>query len=643
LTPGWRSVAIIALAIHAAAIAPEANLVHLRLDGWSATIDPDTLTISALLDGDSREILIASGEPHPTAGLAQTGSSAHWRIPDLGMTVSFTARANRLHVRFDPSRESTLQWPRTGEDPRMSALILPDGEGLYLPLDDQTWSRRLAGDPCYAAQSRLSMPFWSYEIERRTITFLALSDIRTEVCLGDERGRIAATAKHAFLQRDKGAPYELEIWPGGGSPIAPALEYRDWLIHNGQFVSLADKIRRNPEVAKLFGALHMYVFGDGRTLEFLDDLRSLGVQKAWIGYDQDQRMDHYLIGDRYIAAAKTAGYLIGPYDTFTNAQNPAKADTPDAIWGGGLYTAGCIVDSRGRIVRGFAGRGCELSSEALQRAESGAKNIAGHVDERLRDGANSYFLDVDAYGELFDDYSPSHPMTQFQDRTNRLKRMKDLRDRGLVLGSEEGASWSVPVIDFAHGALSLQNLVLWQRRKDFGPWWPPERPRVFFQPVKLDDEFRAAKYDPLYRIPLYEAAFHGSVISTDRWDVPLPKIPDLVPVRELLELLYGVPSIWAMDRRQLHDSGGLLAKLLPFFAPLHSRIATLPLTSFEWLAPDRKVQRTKFADELTLTANFDKQSFGAIPPGCIQARWIASGRDELFCPDAAPTAARGAR
>jgi hypothetical protein len=367
MTAGWRSVAFIALALHAAAIGAEASLVHLRLDGWSATIDPDTLTIRALLDGDSREMLIASCGPHAAAGLAQTGSSVHWRIPDFGMTVSFAARANRLHVRFDPSCEFTLQWPRTGEDPRMSALILPDGEGLYLPLNDQAWRHRLAGDPCYAAQSRLSMPFWSYEIGRRTITFLALSDIRTEVCIRDEHGRIAATAKHAFLERDGGAPYELEIWPGGGSPIAPALEYREWLIGNGQFVSLADKIRRNPEVAKLLGAVHLYVFGDGRTLEFLDDLRGLGVQKAWIGYDQDKRTQHYLVGSRYTAAAKAAGYLIGPYDTFTNAQNPTKADTPDAIWGGDLYTAGCIVDSRGRIVRGFARRGCELSSEALAR------------------------------------------------------------------------------------------------------------------------------------------------------------------------------------------------------------------------------------------------------------------------------------
>ncbi len=596
--------------------------VHVKLDGWSASIDPDSLTIRATLDGDPREILIASGDNHPAADITATA----WSIPELGVHVSVTPHANRLHVRIESQREFTMEWPRTGDDPRMSALILPDGEGLFVPLADQAWLHRLTAHPCFPAQSRLSMPFWSYALENRTITFLALSDIRTEVCIEDRQGHIAATTKHAFLTRDNGAPYEVEIWPGGASPISPALEYRDGLIAAGQYVSLVEKIRRNPEAGKLLGAIHMYVSGDGRTLPFLDDLRAAGVHRAWIGFDQDKRTHRFLVDRAYTAAAKAAGYLIGPYDTYQNAQNPSTADDAVSIWPNRLYTAGCIVDAHKQVTHGFANRGCELSSEALRRAPA---SLNQHLEERLRDGANSYFLDSDAFGELFDDYSPAHPMTQWQDRANRLQRMQNLRDRGLVLGSEEGAAWSAPVIDFAHGAFSTQNQVLWQRqrKKQFGPWWPPERPGIFFQPVTLDSEFADAKYDPVYRIPLYEAAFHASLVATDRWDVPLVKIPALVQTREVLELLYGVPSMWAMDRRQLRESSALLAKLLPFFERVHSQIGAQPLTSFEWLTPNHKVQQTSFGKGFTLTANFDSQPFKGIPPGCIQA----NGK-ELFCP-----------
>jgi hypothetical protein len=612
--------------------------VQLRLDGWAARIEPETLTIHAFVEQDSRGILAATGALHGVKDLTRTGESVRWTIPDLGMTVSFTARGRRLHARLDASRDAKLEWPRTGEDPRMSALILPDGEGLYVPLASAAWRRRLVGE-CYAAQGGLSMPFWSYAVEERTLTYLAVSDIRTELCAGETQGRLSALARHTFLARDGSRPYELEIWPGGGSPIAPALEYRAGLIGDGRFVSLAEKIRHNPQVAKLAGAIHMYVWGDGRTRAFLDDLRGLGVRKAWIGFDQDEHIHDTLVESSYIAAAKADGYLVGPYDSFGNAQDPEKGDQPSR-WPGGLYKAGCIVDRTGHVVTGFGGRGCELSSEALERAEAAFHPIAMRLDDRLRSGANSYFLDVDAYGELYDDYSPAHPMTQFEDRANRLRRMRGLHERGLVLGSEEGVAWSVPVIDFAHGAFSVQNGVLWQKhkKKEFGAWWPPERPQIFFQQVDPGDEFRAAKYDPVYRIPLYEAAFHDAIVATDRWDVPLAKFPALMAARQQLELLYGVPSMWAMDRRQLRDSRVALAKLLPFFESEHSLIGLSALTSFEWLSSDRAVQRTQFGQELALTANFGARVWGGIPPGCVRARWIAARRDELFCPETATDA-----
>jgi hypothetical protein len=510
-------------------------------------------------------------------------------------------------------------------------MILPEGEGLYLPLGDAAWRGRLAGR-CFSASGQLSMPFWSYQIGRRTFTYQMISDIRTELCTDDQNGRIAASAKHSFLNRDGRPAYELEMWPGGASPIAPAIEYRDGLVRGGQFVPLTEKISANPEVAKLLGAVHMYVWGDGRTPEFVDDLRRAGIRRAWIGYDQNEGAGKNFVDKRYITAAKEAGYLVGPYDTYSNAQDPVTGEDAVSRWPGDLYPAGCIADRKQKPLRGFAGRGCELSSEALERAEARLKALAGRLDQRLRDGANAYFLDSDAFGDLYDDYSPAHPMTPFQDRANRMRRMRAVRQRGVVLGSEEGVSWSVPVLDFAHGALSVWNDALWKKMKEFGAWWPPDRPSIFFRPVDPGVEFSQAKYDPAYRLPLYEAAFHSSVVATDRWDVPMAKFPALVKNRQLLELLYGVPSIWAMDRRQLRESGAALAKLMEFFDPLHRRIGTAPLTDFEWLTADRLVQRTKFGNEAALTVNFGSAAFAEVQPGCARVVWIASGQAVTFCP-----------
>ncbi|GAA3073792.1 hypothetical protein GCM10020000_68420 [Streptomyces olivoverticillatus] len=53
-------------------------------------------------------------------------------------------------------------------------------------------------------------------------------------------------------------------------------------------------------------------------------LRALGVDRMWLGYDADDNpMDAAAV-----AAAKKAGYLVGPYDSFANGQDPKKSDTP---------------------------------------------------------------------------------------------------------------------------------------------------------------------------------------------------------------------------------------------------------------------------------------------------------------------------
>jgi Glycosyl hydrolases related to GH101 family, GH129 len=605
--------------------------IELRLAGWSAIIEPESLMVRARIDGQPEEMAAATGSLNHVESLSVARQSASWRIPELGVTAEFTVHGNRLHARFEPVREQIFEWPRTGEDRLLSALILPEGEGLYVPLRDAAWGGRLAGK-CFSVYGQLSMPFWSYRTDRQTFTYLTISDIRTELCTADKNGRIIAAAKHAFLNRDRRPAYELEMWPGGDSPIAPAIEYRDGLVNSGQFVPITEKIRANPDVAKLLGAVHMYVWGDGRSLEFVDNLRSTGINRAWIGYDQDPQTHKHLVGKRYIDIAKEAGYLVGPYDTFSNAQDSITGEDAASRWPGDLYPAGCILDQKQHPLRGFAGRGCELSSEALARADGRLKPLVARLDERLRDGANSYFLDSDAFGDLYDDYSPAHSMTAFEDRANRMRRMQGIRQRGVVLGSEEGVSWSVPVLDFAHGAISVQNAELWNKKKEFGGWWPPDRPRIFFLPVDPDVSFSGAKYDPAYRLPLYEAAFHASVVATDRWDVPMAKLPTIMKTRQLLELLYGVPSIWAMDRQQLRDSGVAIKKLVEFFEPLHRRIGTLPLSDFEWLTADRLVQRTRFGNEASLTANFGSGAFGEVKPGCVRVVWTGSGQ-ETFCPE----------
>ncbi|HUI78002.1 MAG TPA: hypothetical protein VLY24_08800 [Bryobacteraceae bacterium] len=221
--------------------------IEIGLPGWSAIIEPETLSVRARINGQP-ELLAAAGAPHAVESVTRAEQSASWTIPALGIAAKFTVHENRLHARFESSRDQTFEWPRTGEDRNLLALILPEGEGLYVPLADAAWRGRLSGQ-CFTAYGRLSMSFWSYWTQSGTFTYQVISDIRTELCTSDRNGRIAATGRHEFLDRDQRPAYELEMWAGGPSPIASAIEYREGLVGAGQFVPLTEKIRTNPEVS----------------------------------------------------------------------------------------------------------------------------------------------------------------------------------------------------------------------------------------------------------------------------------------------------------------------------------------------------------------------------------------------------------
>src|SRR5437588_12491414 len=125
---GERSMKLLILLISTVAVSAAATPVTLVLDGWTATIEPETLTVRAHLDG--HEFLVAAGTKNAVEKLESHKNGVSWRLRERGVTAHFDVLGRRLHIRLDSETEQILEWPRTGEDKRFSALILPEGEGL---------------------------------------------------------------------------------------------------------------------------------------------------------------------------------------------------------------------------------------------------------------------------------------------------------------------------------------------------------------------------------------------------------------------------------------------------------------------------------------------------------------------------------
>lgn len=263
---------------------------------------------------------------------------------------------------------------------------------------------------------------------------------------------------------------------------------------------------------------------------------------------------------------------MGAYDSWHTMQSPDIADCYNTDFGKEFYQKGCVYTKEENPVKEFANRGCVVSMTALKQINN---SIPYERFQKFKaEGINSYFLDCHGMLETHDDYSPNHAQIIFDDIEIRLEHLSYLSKQQVVLGSETAAASTIQFLAFSHGSFSslygLHYHTMYNK-KLYGGWGSIRRPKIFFQSIKANNEYKI-RYNPFYRIPMWQAVFHESCIATDRWEIPLTKFTNLFKDRFLLEFLYGVPSMWSLDIKAIQEYSHILRQLAEEFIPLHSEI-----------------------------------------------------------------------
>ncbi|EJL83515.1 Protein of unknown function (DUF3111) [Herbaspirillum sp. CF444] len=349
-------------------------------------------------------------------------------------------------------------------------------------------------------------------------------------------------------------------------------------------------------------------WGDGSSPKMIERLRKAGLDRLWLGLPQ---WTAAFVSPEGVVAARQAGYLIGPYDSYDTA---LPASNGDPIWlsaqlGADAYLRCGIMLENGKRKPGFQGKGVYTNPACvrplLERRISMLQALSHY---------NSWFLDVDGTGMVFDDYDPAKPTSQVLDARNRIAGMEWIaQSQGLVVGSETGSAVVNSSIAFAHG---MQTSGFGWRdadmRKDrqspyyLGAWFPQDEPAFFFKTSSIKPQYQTLYFDPTTRLPLFQAAFHDSIVTTYHWTVDSLKFKETRVTTELLQQLYNVPpllniSLGTADRRIAY-----LQSIDAFFRPLHERLFDQKLTGFRWLDTDGRLQETRFADGTRILANFGK-------------------------------------
>lgn len=610
---------------------------------WDVEIFPQSLAVNVYPAGTDITVRVSSGQIGlgPVTDFSHEGEGISWRLPERALTVHVASLKDSLTIEFiqdDPANDTqNFTWPVIENTESTHGYIFPFFEGSYVPKDDITWRDFLRDRGPINTTAGLSMPFWGLDLGERTLTYILTNPFNNQIHFSEtETFDLGMQVSHAFTSNWERKRYGIRISLGGASPVEPAKQYRQWLIEKGEFVSFAEKIEKVPATEKLLGAAHVYLWGDGLSVKLLERFAESGLDRLWLGVDSWQD------GFRHptaVAKARELGYLIGPYDSYHSIHHPNEKDTWEtAQFDLSLYETGAIVNADGTKNRGFKKKGYHLSPLVAQPyVEDRVNGIVAQMPTDF----NTWFIDCDAYGELFDDYSPSHPATQLDDMNARLARIGWIRDtHKMVVGSEGGAAYSAATLHFAHGMTTP--VIGWgdpdMKTKDspyyIGGYWPPEGPAIHIKQVPLKPNYLYLYYDPRFRLPLYQIVFHDSVVTTHHWLSGSLKFENVIEALALLELLYNVPPLYHLNMAEFTKHKAWIQRHYAFFSPLHREIGGQTMTDFEWLRDNRQVQRTEFGNTVELFANFGTEPFAykavVIPGKSVVARWIGTGKIAVF-------------
>jgi len=383
-----------------------------------------------------------------------------------------------------------------------------------------------------------------------------------------------------------------------GGYVALAKAYRAYAKDHGLLVTLKEKAKRNPNLARLFGAADVWGgYWDARTGgDFARDAKAAGVQRVIVqGKASRQQMQ----------AAIDAGYITSEYDNYTDIEPLAAGKEPDSNHD--LLPDRAVLKSDGQ--RMTAWLTYDKKTQFMKRCPAFWGPTAKLVIPKAltEHPFLGRFIDVTTAEGLYECYDANHPLTKADKRHCGEQLLAYVRSLNLVVGGEHGIWWAVPHLDYIEGMMSSYQFA-WPAGHLIRP---KSREEKFTGPYGCDtwENYEKWGVGHEYRVPLWELVFHDCVVSTWYWgdatDWLLQVDTANAAKKDAFNVLYGtIPLLWANRAGSWHANRELFLRSCRNTSQLHQAIATAEMTSHEFLSVDRALQRTRFSDGTQVVVNF---------------------------------------
>lgn len=385
-----------------------------------------------------------------------------------------------------------------------------------------------------------------------------------------------------------------------GGYVAMCKRYRQYAGETRLLKTLAEKRAANAHVDRLVGAVNVWCW-DRDPVTWCRRLQAAGIEQIlWSNRSTPEQIEQM----------NALGVLTSRYDIYQDVMDPANfpklrgvhSDWPTEAWPDDL-----MIAADGQWVRGWPVRGkddqwypCGVLCD--RRAVDYARKRI--VEELKTHPYRCRFIDTTTASPWRECYHPDHPLTRSESRYWKMELLRLVSEQcGLVTGSETGHEAAVPYLHYFEGMMSL------------GPYRVPDAGRDM---MRLWDEVpeRVAKFQTghYYRLPLWELVYHDCVVSYWYWGDYNNKLPSLWDRRDLLNALYGTPPMFMFNRAVWDQYQDRFVQSYKAATPVARATGYVEMIEHRWLTNDHTVQQTRFANGVTVTANFGEKPF-AMPDG----------------------------
>lgn len=394
-----------------------------------------------------------------------------------------------------------------------------------------------------------------------------------------------------------------------GNYVTLAKRYRKYVMDSGHFVSLKEKVAREPLVRELIGTPHIrlhilknvkqdcyrydkenldrnyHLTTFDETGEKLQNIKDQGIDRLYVciagwpylGYDRQHpdalpvspQAGGYEGMKRLAETMEELGYLFVPHEQYRDYYTDAPS-----------YQTQFAVHDEDNVkppMRFPSTRFGHTTKTGyvpfMDYWEGGEQTylspsfMPGHLKKNYQllfdhgIQARGAYLDVFGYVPPDEDFNPEHPATRRDNMNYRAACYRWVRNNLGLVGTEAAADWVIPYVDFGSANPGLGRAI---------------------------------------PVPLYELVYHDAIVSP---------FNSGSQSSAMIGMLYGgVPQIWGRDEIS-EENLALIQKM----AALHARIGLLEMVNHEFVDDHFRKERTTFSDGTTVTVDHDAGTVEVVP------------------------------